>query len=442
MILKKKLKKPWKRIMAEFNEFKLLVKFYRLIQRPALLNNKCIFSGVISQDAHIIMSEIWSNQASLTEFTLYLNGDEFSTMFHDPCPILSNDVVKLEIKLPSGDYTFSNNIESYLLGDNHLNKAEAPHNVYLSEEDYDFTEPTEVVPDKLKIALGLANIINGLRALSSYYYDDKITGCLNLVFINSTPEGRDANAPLVISPKITKELLDLNIDNCDIIDGIISSNDVGLHKEEKSSLFRVSIFELLKTEGNITNSFEKLVRNWPVLLSIYRGNFEAYLTKFSFLKQKKIASENYIELSSKISSCLSGISGKLFGLPVSLAVPLAIFKSKDSFESALLLLGVFVASLLIFITTQEQRKIINAIKTSIDSTFSYSESDNGSDLFNLISNQKIKLKYQARSLKLWLIIFSITAWIPSAISIYIYSSKFLPGINVEKTLNYLSSLIN
>ncbi|WP_369789576.1 hypothetical protein [Rouxiella sp. WC2420] len=427
--------------MADFNEFKLLVKLYRLLNRPDFDNNQCTFNGILAQDAHAILNEIWSNGSSLSEFTLLNGDDEISTAFGDPCPQYSSDVVKLTIVFPSGDYTFKKNISSYLQGDNHLNKSEASHNVYLSEEDYDFSESDENITGELKSALELAKLINGLKLLSSYYYDDKISGCLNLVFIDSNPEIKDTSAPIVITPRITSEHLKKQLDSVGVIDSIMSSDADRLHKEEKSSLFRVSILELLNIERNGVNPFDKIVNNWDVLLSIYRGNFEAYLTKFSFLKQKKAASENYIELSSKISSCLSGISGKLFGLPVSLAVPLAILKSKDSFESLLLLLGVYAASLLIFITTQEQRKIINAIKSSIDSTFSYSEADNGSDLSNLISSQKLKLKSQANKLKFWMIVFSFVAWLPSFISTQIYFTKFITFDRVESILSYLHSLI-
>ncbi|UYV56911.1 hypothetical protein OH655_15905 [Pantoea dispersa] len=427
--------------MVDFNEFKLLVKLYRLINRPELDNNQCTFDGILTQDAHVILNEIWSNDNSLSEFTLLNGANEISTTFGDPCPQYSSDVVKLSIVFPSGDFTFKKNILSYLQGNNHLNKSEPSYNVYLSDEDYDFSESDENVTGNLKSALGLAKIINGLKLLSSYYYDDKISGCLNLVFIDSNPEIKDTSAPIVITPKITSDHLEKQLDSVDIIDNIMSSDIDRLHKEEKSSLFRVSILELLNIERSGGNPFDKIVNNWDVLLSIYRGNFEAYLTKFSFLKQKKAASENYIELSSKISSCLSGISGKLFGLPVSLAVPLAIFKSKDSFESLLLLLGVYAASLLIFITTQEQRKIINAISSSIDSTFSYSEANNGSDLFNLINSQKEKLKSQAKKLKFWMVIFSFIAWVPSLISTKIYFNKFIDYATIENTLKYLWSLI-
>ncbi|MEY5509517.1 hypothetical protein WI973_26605, partial [Salmonella enterica subsp. enterica serovar Corvallis] len=172
--------------------------------------------------------------------------------------------------------------------------------------------------------------------------------------------------------RITIESISFPMVDLAIFKSIKENGTDNAHIQEKQAMFRVSIIEVLKDIDESKDKFNFLIEQWELLKETYYGNFECYLTNFSFLKQKKEAAENYMTVSSKISGTLSSISGKLFGLPISFAVAVAILKT-GKFESILALLGVAITSLLIALTIYDQKKVLKSIMNSIDALFSHTK---------------------------------------------------------------------
>jgi hypothetical protein len=411
--------------MALINEFERIIDIYRKIGRPKLINGQVNFSGKISDTANKELRALWSFENCRSKITIGHNGRRFQNHIDDPYPAFTEqDIVSLVIEFPGGNYKISSDLNTYLSSDNLLNLAEEVGEVYLASEDYIFgDEPGDSRPE-IKKALAISKVIFNLKELSSFKDKDQVSNTLKLVFVNTDPDEKELRDPLILKPRITPDLLSGELNYSDILNNIVNPASDKLHMEEKCSLLRMSLLELLKANDEQDDNFKYLILHWNALISIYRGNYESYLTKFSFLKQKKEASENYIDISSKLGKCLSTISGKLYGLPVSLAVPLTIIKSTKSFEGILLVAGSALVSFLIFLTVREQAKTVKVIKASIAATFTYSEADSESSLSRLINEQKRKLKKQASHLLFWLFIFSLLAYVPTLISLMTYFYKY------------------
>ncbi|STL80751.1 Uncharacterised protein [Escherichia coli] len=202
-------------------------------------------------------------------------------------------------------------------------------------------------------ALQLSQFITELYDLANYNDRVEHSGLLKLVFIDTGSTKK--TAPIVIEPKINIESILLPMVDLTIFKTLKENGSDNAHIQEKQAMFRVSIIEILKDLDDSKDKFNFLVEHGSLLKETYYGNFECYLTNFSFLKQKKEAAENYMTVSSKISGTLSSISGKLFGLPISFAAVVAIVKV-EKFESILALLGVAITSVLIALTIYDQKE--------------------------------------------------------------------------------------
>ena len=178
---------------------------------------------------------------------------------------------------------------------------------------------------------------------------------------------------------------------------------------------------------NSKDKFNFLIEQWELLKETYYGNFECYLTNFSFLKQKKEAAENYMTISSKISGTLSSISGKLFGLPISFAVVVAILKA-GKFEGILALLGVAITSMLIALTIYDQKRVLESIRVSIDALFSHTKAQRSGELASLISKHKEDLYSQAKGLDTAMALLMLVSFLPILLSIGVYIYKFHPSV--------------
>ncbi|HFK4650774.1 TPA: hypothetical protein ACG0MY_003782 [Serratia marcescens] len=411
--------------MSQERVFKDLVSLYRGLSCPHLDNGEFIFEGSLG-DNLLRLKSLWVDAASMAAFCIKFRDEERSTEFEEDFPDINHfDGVRLAVKVPIGHFQFKSGLSEYLNGANFFNLATMEPNVYLAKEDYLFGEQPNCI-DISKVIV-ISEMIDCLKKLSNFHDKTEVSGLLKLVFVDTTAENGKVTPPIVIEPKIKLTHLESQKLDLTVLNKVLSEDEDNIHVDEKKALFRVSIFEILKGVDNNQDKFDFLVENWSELLELYRGNFEAYITKFSFLKQKREASEAYISLSAKLSGALSSISGKLFGLPVSLGVSLAVYKAEGKLEGGLLVGGVLVTSWLIFVTVLEQRNVISAIKGSIDGIFSHTKSDKKSELSILIRTQKKQLTKQSRKLNRSMWLFMLLSWVPTLSAAYIYIDKFYPN---------------
>ncbi|EBS5848617.1 hypothetical protein ABL07_000349 [Salmonella enterica subsp. enterica serovar Chailey] len=406
--------------------FEKLVEFYRGLGRPSV--NDCSFEyrGRLTNQFEIF-KYLWDNaDQSIADFELVFDSISCGTCYEDTFPesMTADKDIILTVSVPIGDFKFIESLEDFLLIDNNLNTGGCVENVYLVKEDFLFGETNSTNEQVLK-ALQLSKFITELYDLANYNDHVEHSGLLKLVFIDTSNSKK--TSPIVIEPRITIESISFSMVDLAIFKSINENGTDNAHVQEKQAMFRVSIIEVLKDIDENTDKFNFLIEQWELLKETYYGNFECYLTNFSFLKQKKEAAENYMTVSSKISGTLSSISGKLFGLPISFAVAIAISKA-DKFESILALLGVAITSLLIALTIYDQKKVLKSIMDSIDALFSHTKAQRSGELAELISKHKENLYSQARSLDAAMVFLLIISALPVMISLGAYIFKFNPSV--------------
>ncbi|MDN4127901.1 hypothetical protein [Pantoea ananatis] len=414
--------------------FGKLVDLYRGLGKPSVIDGKFEYKGQLCENFNIF-KELWQkSDQRIADFEVSFGSETYGTLYEDEFPkkLSENTKVILSVLLPANDYKFIESLEIFLLIDNKLNTGEEVENVYLIKEDFLFGE-AEPSDERVAKALQLSLFIAELYELATYNDRVEYSGLLKLVFIDTSSDKK--TSPIVIEPKVKVEILSYPFIDLAIFKSIKDNISDNAHVQEKQSMFRVSITEVLKDiEGNI-NSFDFLVQNWEILKETYYGNFECYLTNFSFLKQKKEAAENYITVSTKISGTLSSISAKLFGLPISLAITIAILKA-DKFEAILALLGVAITSFLIALTIYDQKKVLESIRESIDAIFSHTKSQRSGELATLILRHKDNLHNQAWRLELAMVLLIALSFLPAILSLGTYIYKFYPAI-IDSINNFI-----
>lgn len=408
--------------------FGKLVSFYRGLGRPSVANSQFEFRGKLGGE-YETLKDLWaSHDVSMGSFDLTFDGNNYDTQVDTLFPekLTEQTDVVLIVSLPAGDCQFVTSLNEFLGFDNNLNTGGIVENVYLVAEDFLFGEKS--TNDSINNALLLSSFISELYELASYHDRMAFTGLLKLVFIDTGSDNGKVSPPIVIEPKITIENIIDNCVNLDLFKTIKESSIDNAHILEKKSMFRVSVIEILKDIESDINRFDFLIKHWDLLIETYNGNFECYLTNFSFIKQKKEAAENYMAVSTKISTTLSSISGKLFGLPISLGVAIAILKSSEKFESVLTLIGVAITSMLILFTIKDQRKVLSSIRESIDALFSHTKSSKSGELSNLIAKYKEQLYKQTDSLNSSMVLLMFFSALPFLLSLLAFVVKFEPGI--------------
>lgn len=406
--------------------FEKLVAFYRGLGKPSVANCAFEYRGQLA-DQFDMFKELWdSSDQRIADFELSLGSSSYGTCYEDSLPevITATTDINLTVSLPAGNFRFIESLENFLLIDNNLNTGKRVENVYLIKEDFLFCE---VAPanEQVQKALQLSQFITELYDLANYNDRVEHSGLLKLVFIDTGYTKK--TSPIVIEPKINVESILFPMVDLTIFNSLKENGSDNAHIQEKQSMFRVSIIEVLKDLDNSKDKFNFLIEQWELLKETYYGNFECYLTNFSFLKQKKEAAENYMTISSKISVTLSSISGKLFGLPISFAVVVAILKA-GKFEGILALLGVAITSMLIALTIYDQKRVLESIRVSIDALFSHTKAQRSGELASLISKHKEDLYSQAKGLDTAMALLMLVSFLPILLSIGVYIYKFHPSV--------------
>ncbi|EAB9447313.1 hypothetical protein CSU32_24155 [Salmonella enterica subsp. diarizonae] len=423
--------------------FEKLVAFYRGLGKPPVVNCTFEYRGQLVNQFDIF-KELWDNSDQrIADFDLSFGSSSCGTCYEDSFPeylTATTDTI-LTVSLPAGNFRFIESLKDFLLIDNNLNTGGRVENVYLIKEDFLFSE-INPVNEQVRKALQLSQFITELYDLASYNDRVEHSGLLKLVFIDTGNAKK--TPPIVIEPKINIESISFPVVDLTIFKSLKENGSDNAHIQEKQAMFRVSIIEVLKDLDDSKDKFNFLIEQWELLKETYYGNFECYLTNFSFLKQKKEAAENYMTVSSKISGTLSSISGKLFGLPISFAVAVVILKT-GKFESILALLGVAITSMLIALTIYDQKKVLGSIRVSIDALFSHTKAQRSGELANLISNHKKNLYSQAKGLDAAMAFLLVVSFLPIIVSSGVYIYKFHPSVvsSINAFLNiFMTQLLN
>lgn len=395
-----------------------LVQLFRLVGKPSL--TKGVFAGSVNFTEHgsLLLSIEASGSGNFV--SIVLNDNDFHNV--SDIPEGSEGTVEFSVRpARQGSSTFHENVSALLKQDPKIGQGVAPQNYYLIDEDYcDALDGANDIFCKLN---NLCVLIEKLSHLAHYHDKKTHSNFLRLVFIK--PEEVGVSQPLVIETQVDTEVLEFSshanlehlISLCD------SSQSQDPHYQGRKGIFGNTITEFVQGRPENEKTFHFLVRNWNEFLATYDKNFAVYTSGFAFHKAKREVAEAEVEISNKLSSVISDITGKLLGIPISLAAVAAIPKSGGVVNSALIVLGVMLASFILSETVENQKRRLkrvvhskNMVLNSIEGRKEVYPEDLKKDVDKIISDLE---KDEKKTDKL-LTGFSKISWLPFVLAMIVH----------------------
>jgi len=387
--------------------FSNIVKIYRDLNRPEVVSGAFSFVGQISFDVLERLREVEELPPHFGNF------EEFS---------VENNNVSLEFKLPSSEVgKFYVSIAAFIADNPTLNFGEIPSDFYIV--DIDYYSRDEKSPEPITRIRELCRLIRALSALASggSYASSVRTHENKLLFVLAA-DGKSPAKTLALPIKITIHDLQYKLLYLKFIEVLSSAEfDNEIHVEERRSIMRLTIAEVLSVPEEESNLFSYLVRNWRVVLDKYRHNFLAFLNQYSFEKVRKEIATAEVDHATKLSGVLGDIAGKLLALPVSFAAIILLRKAATQEEFWIIFLGLLVITIIFSGVLWNQWLQVKRLRGSFDFIFGqYSEDAFPKKLRLPVATAKANILRQYRVLKCTFFVFGFLAILPAVGAIYVW----------------------
>lgn len=322
-----------------------LIGFYRGVNRPEL-NTSLQF------EITVIFSEVLFQQLKHLSKQGFVQLDE--VLISDIDIALSDiqsehfgESATLSGKISTGDCQFYLDIQDLLQRNTGLSKGQLSAAFYVASDDYySLDEKTDTSPQIYQQLHALMLLIHELKDLA-HYHDAKVgEDTLNLVFVREI-EGSNAKS-LQITPKLTMQLLEAPLIDIATLVEIGQQAGVNPHIGREKSVFRSTLVEFLSNSvSNSQDKFAYLVLHWAEFIQLFKKNFDTYISGFAFHKARKEVADAEVAAADQLSKVLNDISGKMLGIPISLASLVLMVKSESTFERLVLLLVALITSWLL-----------------------------------------------------------------------------------------------
>lgn len=395
-----------------------LVQLFRLVGKPSLTRG--VFAGSVNFKEHgsLLLSIEASGSGNFV--SIVLNDNDFHKV--SDIPDGSEGIVEFSVRpARQGSSTFHENVSALLKQDPKIGQGVTPKNYYLIDEDYcDALDGANDISRKLN---NLCVLIEKLSQLAHYHDKKTHSNFLRLVFIK--PEEIGVSQPLVIETQVDTEVLEFsshaNLEHLISLCGSSQSQDP--HYHGRMGIFGNTITEFVQGRPENEKPFHFLVRNWNDFLTAYDKNFAVYTSGFAFHKAKREVAEAEVEISNKLSSVVSDITGKLLGIPISLAAVAAIPKAGSIVNSALIVLGIMLASFILSETIGNQKRRLKRVVHSKDMILNAIEGRKEvypEDLRNNINQIISDLKKDEEKTANLLQGFSLISWLPFILAMVVH----------------------
>lgn len=396
-----------------------LVELYRVCGRPSLRgpNFACVTDYLPIQ---ALLRRIRDERSARFD-EIIVDGID---MLDDPLPE-HGEKISFRLRLSTGSSTtFHKNLECLLDIDPSISRGKLPPDYYLVEEDYysgDLSRPKHVEAlDRVR------RLILGLSGLAHYHDEKPSNGYLRLVFIQ--PTNGPGVKPMELETRVTMPIVqaatDLEPRLVEELSESSAANDP--HHSAKVGVFGTSLAAFVGSRPG-GDAFEYLVTHWRRFVIEYQRDLSTYLSGFAFHKAKTEVAEAELKITGEFSKVLSDITGKLLGIPISVASIIAIYKADSLIERLLLVLGIVVASLVISRTVDNQERQLDRIKSAKELVLGAIEGKKESypkDLAEAVEKMGHNLQNDEDGLRNSLRFFRVLSWLPIAIAIgvlgYIY----------------------
>lgn len=396
----------------------LLAELYRSIGKPPIQGGT--FSSKVKErdDVRILIEKISKNNFSLFEDILIDNSELSSP----PSQIDFFSTIEFKIKIPTGaPEKFYNSIEDLIQSVPQISRGELPQEFYLIEEDYLHGRDDEI--DIVKKLSALCEIIKKLAKLAHYHVEKAGSGHFKLIFMQQEETVSKSNV-LELETILDRSMLDLPSFDLGIFNSFTEGSLISdPHYISRVGVFRISLVEFLKKTGTRSVPLYDLLSGWDNFINLYNKNLETYLSGFAFHKAKREVAEAEFNIAAQFSKITSEITGKLLGIPVSLAAAIAIIRTENILESFLIVSGLSLATLIISGTVGNQQRQLERIshaKEVIFNSFEGRQDSYPTDLRNKINEMKTGLDRNQKKLTWILWLFRALSWVPFVLAVLLF----------------------
>ncbi len=239
--------------------FSKIVELYRALNFPKVEGNKFSFNDAIDQSIASLVEEV-DKLAS-----------HFGSFSHKEIYELHLDV---EFNLPASESgRFYQNFAEFLLFTPTLNFGSISEEFYIC--DIDYYSKDVAIPDAMRKLETLCRFIRAISklAVQNSFQIENTSRDNRLVFVVAA-DGKSPAKTLLIDIKVTEELLEYCLPHIKFLESLLSKNRKNdVHVEERLTIMRLAIADILNSVVGEVERFQYLVKNWGDVLSKYHHNF-------------------------------------------------------------------------------------------------------------------------------------------------------------------------
>ena len=400
-----------------------IVKLYRKANKPPIIGG--VFSSRLAVDTDVIslIKSIRESYPNLFDEIL-VDGVEVETTEALP---EQGSYVEFIFRLPTGaDCKFYPSLPGLITGAPKISRGEIPSEFYLIEEDY-FSGTDTLLPKLEKLTV-VCQLIKGLSDLAHYHDEKTNSGQYRLIFIQPEDTAQPMAKAIEVDTTISIDMLDGNIPDVSLVESLRTGNLTSdPHYSSKVGVFRVSLAEFLKKCPVGLPVFSFLVSQWDEFATVFIKNLDTYLSGFAFHKAKREVAEAELKIADEFSKIIIDITGKLLGIPISLAAVIAITKSTSVLESLIVVAGLGLATLIFSGTVGNQQRQLQRIIHAKNVVFNALEGKQEiypDELKSAISEMRTGLNKNESKLRWLLWLFRCLSWTPFIVGSGIFYSIF------------------
>jgi len=382
--------------------FDIVVQLYRESGSPKLEGGGSVFSysGIPSE----ALLEVFHKAQSLPKHLgAFLEDDE------------DNGTISFKWSLAeSNTNRIYEDVSDFVIRTPSLSRGEVPSDYYIGSIEYRAGD--EISDHELQLVESGRELISLLASLTDHRLEETIVaGAAVLTFIAPADAGK-APKTIRLTTRISIGILKLPAPDLKVLKDLLSDDvKLQLHIEERKSIFRIAVSEMLRSGKQGGDAFEGLIQIWPEVLVKYRHDLDCYIYGYSFDKLRREIATAELEYTTKLGGVLKDFSGKLYGLPISFAALIPLATPKVMAEVLLIIGGMILLSLIISSVIWNQRIEMTRIKhsyTTIFDQFNKKISDYPVELQRSLMAAKDGVEKQRKLLSRTLFISYFLSWIP------------------------------
>lgn len=390
--------------------FSAIVEMYRGLDRPNIVDGVFTFDGNVTPAVIVTIKQVKDFPVHFGHFEVEsLQGSHFNGEF---C-------------LPSSEVgRFHASVSDFIANTPSLSFGELPEEFYIQDINF-YSGDQAPEPQPISQLKDICRLIKGLSALASGTDTNGTTRSNEnrLLFVLAA-DGKTPAKTLALPIKIRPEDLGHALSHMKLIELLVSDKVKNeIHVEERRSIMRLAVAEVLAVPDDQSQGFSYLIRQWRVVLEKYRHNVLAFVNQYAFEKVRKEIATAEVDHATKLSGVLGDIAGKLLALPVSFAAVVLLRKAATHEEFWILFVGLFTISIIFGGVLWNQWLQIKRLRGSFDLIFGQYDEDSFPKKLRLpIATAKKNISCQYRVLKTTFIVFSVLAALPALGAIYVAST--------------------